>query len=354
VKETYFRETGEARPGEPARPRTHYPSQSDMNIFREITPLKQQDIFVVLDSVSNGFDYPIHNHPEYELNLVAGMSGTRIVGDSTERYNDYDLVLLGPYLYHKWDGDRSLQDRGQPYRVITIQFAMDLFSGQLFQKERFYSIRQLLKEASRGLKFHGKTIGDAMQLMIDLTADKGFGSVIAFFQLLDLLSGSTEATPLASEAFSPQALRTESNRIQVAYAYILKHFTNPNLKIGDVAAQVNLSESAFSHFFQKYAFRSFTQFLIDLRIGSACKLLLDTDDTVAQVCVKSGFNNLANFNRLFKKYRSCTPVEYRRRYLRRSDFDWTRQVTPRQFIPTRTDTKGVVQPETYATRLIHH
>ena len=73
-----------------------------MNIYREITPLNPPDVFVVLDSVCNGFDYPIHNHPEYELNLIAGMSGTRIVGDSTERYTDYDLVLLGPYLYHKW------------------------------------------------------------------------------------------------------------------------------------------------------------------------------------------------------------------------------------------------------------
>ena len=106
-----------------------------MNIYREITPLKTPDVFVVLDSVCNGFDYPIHNHPEYELNLIAGMSGTRIVGDSIERYTDFDLVLLGPYLYHKWDGDAQLQQNGQPYRVITIQFSMELFSAQLFQKE---------------------------------------------------------------------------------------------------------------------------------------------------------------------------------------------------------------------------
>ncbi len=324
-----------------------------MHIYREITPLRPQDLFVVLDSVSNGFDYPIHNHPEYELNLVTGISGTRIVGDSTERYADGDLVLLGPYLYHKWDGDQQLLDNGRPYRVITIQFATDLFVGQMFQKDCFLKIRKLLKDSSRGIKFHGRTFDEAMRIMFGLTEDKGFANVIGFFRLLDLLSNSTEASFLASLGFSPQAQRSESNRVQVAYAYILKHFTDPGLRISDVAAQVHMSESAFSHFFQKYAFRSFTQFLIDLRIGHACKLLLDTDGTAAQISGQSGFNNLANFNRLFKKYRSCTPLQYRRRYQEKNEFDWANQVTPWQFLPPRANLNGRIQPAEHSTRLIH-
>ncbi len=325
-----------------------------MNIYHEITPLKTQDVFVVLDSVCNGFDYPIHNHPEYELNLVAGISGTRIVGDSTERYTDYDLVLLGPYLYHKWDGDELLQASGQPYRVITIQFAMDLFSGgQLFQKERFMKIRKLLRDSTHGIKFHGKTFEAAMHLMMSLTEDKGFTNIIEFLQLLDLLSQSNETTFLASEGFSPQAPRSGNNRIQVAYSFILKNFINPALKVGDVAGQVNMSDSAFSHFFQKVAFRSFTQFLIDVRIGHACKLLLHTDKTINQISFESGYNNLANFNRLFKKYRSCTPLEYRRRYLEKVDFDWSKQVTPWQFLPGKAQAKEAIKPGAYSTRLVH-
>lgn len=324
-----------------------------MNVYREITPLKAPDVFVVIDSVCNGFDYPIHNHPEFEINLIAGMSGTRIVGDSTERYSDYDLVLLGPYLYHKWDGDDNLQQSGQPYRVVTIQFAMDLFSGPMFQKERFLKIRKLLSDSSRGIRFHGKTFEAAMNIMLNLTEDQGFSNIIDFLHLLDLLSQSSEQTFLASEGFSPQAPRSDNNRIQLAYGYILKHFTDSELKIGDVAAQVNMSDSAFSHFFQKCAFRSFTQFLIDVRIGHACKLLLHTDETVNQISFKSGFNNLANFNRLFKKYRSCTPMEYRRRYLEKNEFDWTKQVTPWQFLPGKAQTREAIKPATYSTRLVH-
>ncbi len=325
-----------------------------MNIHREITPLRKQDVFILLDSSRNGFDYPIHNHPEYELNLIAGMSGTRIVGDSTERYNDFDLVLLGPYLYHKWDGDQHLQDSGQPYRVITLQFSMDLFSGQLFQKERFIKIRNLLTESSRGIKFKGKTIESAMRIIFKLAEDKGFSNVIEFFQLLDLLSVSSETSFLASEGFSPQTQRSHSTRIRIAYGYILNHFTDPNLKIGDVAKKVRMSESAFSHFFKKYAFRNFTQFLIDVRIGHACKLLLDTEDTVSQICAKSGFNNIANFNRLFKKYRLCTPVNYRKRYLENNNFDWSSQATPWQFLPANSQIDESIKPSAYSTRVIHY
>lgn len=325
----------------------------EMDVYQEITPLKTPDVFVVLDSCNNGFDYPIHNHPEYELNLIIGMSGTRIVGDSTERYVDCDLVLLGPYLYHKWDGDAALQESGQPYRVITIQFSMSLFGGHFFQKEQFYKIRKLMEDSTKGIRFYGKTYEEAMHLMIDLTKDRGFMNVIAFLQLLDLLSESSETHFLSSEGFSTKVLTAHSNRFQIAYSYILKHYAKTDLKIHEVAAQVNMADSAFSHFFLKYAFRSFTQFLVDIRIGHACKSLLDTDETIGQICYKSGFNNLANFNRLFKKYRTCTPVEYRRRHTEKNVFDWTNQVTPWQFLPSKDKDLSPVQPSSYATRLVH-
>ena len=324
-----------------------------MNIYQEITPLKAPDVFVVLDSCNNGFDYPIHNHPEYELNLIIGMSGTRIVGDSTERYTDCDLVLIGPYLYHKWDGDVALQNSGQPYRVITIQFAMGLINGQFFQKESFGKIRELLQNACEGIKFHGKTLEEATHFMKSLTEDKGFLNVVEFLQLLDLLSKSAETQFLSSEGFSSKVLSTHSNRIQTAYGYILKNFDKTDLRICDVAKQVSMSDSAFSHFFQKFAFRSFTQFLVDIRIGHACKVLLDTDETIGQICYASGFNNLANFNRLFRKYRHCTPVEFRRRYLAKNAFDWTNQVTPWQFLPSNNTEIIRVEPPSYATRLVH-
>jgi AraC-like DNA-binding protein len=324
-----------------------------MQIFREITPLKDKDVFVVLDNVNKGFNYPIHNHPEYELNLVMGISGSRIVGDITEPYIDQDLVLLGPYLHHKWDGDISVLPMGHQYRVITVQFGQDLFNSQLLQKERCYHIKQLLDQSTRGIKYGSLTIERAKDIMDRLTKAKGFDGVILFLSLLDLLAHAKDSAYLASAGFNPQTTPSQSRRIQVVYAYILKHFTKSDLQMGDVADVVNMSESAFSHFFKKYTNKSFTQFLIDVRIGYACKLLLDTSDSINQVSYGSGFNNLANFNRLFRKYRGCTPMQFRKQFQEESNFDWTDQLTPYQFMPDAKSLHPELRPESFATRLVH-
>ncbi len=323
-----------------------------MNIYQEITPLKALDIFVVLDSSNNGFDYPIHNHPEYELNFISGMSGIRIVGDSTERYENSDLVLLGPNLFHKWEGDADLQTKKNDYRVITIQFGMGLFNGQFFQKERFYKIRKLLQDSKKGIKFLEKTINEVKPIIFNLTQDKGFKNVIEFLQLLDVLSESEDTCFLSSDGFSNKAFSADTTRIQTVNNYILKNFTKTDLKIGDVASLINMTDSAFSHFFHKFAFRSFTQFLVDIRIGHACKLILETDETIGQISYQSGFNNIANFNRLFKKYRHCTPIEYRRRYTEKNTFDWTNQATPWQFVPSTNKNQKPIEPH-FTTQLVH-
>ncbi|MBK8355176.1 MAG: helix-turn-helix domain-containing protein [Saprospiraceae bacterium] len=324
-----------------------------MNIFREITPLGQNDVYVLLDSYSNGFDYPIHSHPEYELNLVMGVSGVRLVGDNTERFNEYDLVLLGPYLYHKWTGDEYEDGKLKKYRVVTIQFSIDLFEGPMFQKERFYRIRKMLDNSIRGIKFEGDVFKSAMTKMLSLTKDKGFTNILEFIDLLDLLSKTQSITYLASEGFTPATLKWESKRIQQAYNYIIKNFSETKFKLNDVAALINMSESAFSHFFRKYTNKSFTEFLTDVRIGHTCKLLLSTDETISQIAYRSGFNNIANFNRLFKKNKNCTPLEYRQRHKEKTIYDWQEEINMWQFLPPNSKNLDMVGPAINTTKVTH-
>ena len=169
-----------------------------MDFFREVTPLRTQDLCVVLDSVNNGFDYPIHNHPEYEINLITGTEGTRIVGDSTELYRDLDLALIGPYLPHKWDESKTSVEQRRKYRVITIQFDMNLFSTRLFSKECFYNIHTLLEKSKRGIVFDSQTSRRAIPIMKKMTQKNKFQNVMLFLELLYLLAASNDFRLLSS------------------------------------------------------------------------------------------------------------------------------------------------------------
>ncbi|MBK9736630.1 MAG: helix-turn-helix domain-containing protein [Saprospiraceae bacterium] len=324
-----------------------------MNVFRENTPLKENDICVVLDSTNNGFDYPIHNHQEIEINLIMGMSGKRVVGDSTENYEENDLVILGPYLYHKWYGDNDLIKNGKPYRVITIQFDGKQFSNSMMLKDSFYAIRNLLKESVRGIQFYGKTFEIARNIMVEMTENKGFENTISFLKLLDVLSKNSEKRFLSFLEFDTVSPKANENRIQIAYAYIMQHYADPEFKMKSVADQVQMSENVFSHFFQKQSFRSFSDFLIDMRLGKACKLILESDKTISEIGYASGFNNLANFNRLFKKYRGFTPNGFRKKYLQNGEFTWDKQVTPWQFVPSDEQNNKIIKPMIYSTRILH-
>jgi AraC-like DNA-binding protein len=283
-----------------------------MKIFREISTLKETEVFVVLDAINSKFDQPLHNHAELEINLVTGISGIRTVGDSIQTYQDQDLVLMGSFLSHKWNGDVLLQPRGKDHRMLTIHFAPELFYPQLLQKTHFAKIKTLLQNSNRGMRFFGTTYIDILARMKALTLDQGMDSVLGFFKMLDVLACSSEFELLTSESFAPQTFQSESKRIQIAFAYIQENFANYLIKVSDVASLVNMGDSAFSHFFRKSTHRSFKQFLIEVRMSFACKLLLSSDQTIAEICFQSGFNNMTNFNRLFMKNRGVTPMGYRK------------------------------------------
>lgn len=322
-----------------------------MKVYQEITPVTGMDLFVILDSVNKGFEYPIHNHAEFELTLVTGSAGTRIVGDSTRQYTDEDLVLIGPYLFHKWDdADRQGTDNA-PCRVITIQFDMHLFDKAILSKKPFAGIQALLNKSGRGIRFFGKTQKIAETMIQNLTSKSGIESATEFLLLLDGLSASTEYELLASEGFNVSPVQVKSKRLHAAYQYIRSHFHESGLKMSDVAGELNLGDSAFSHFFKKATNTSFSDYLIVMRIDHACKLLIESDEQVSRIAFLSGFNNMANFNRQFKYVHKCSPMNFRKQFREKNKFDWNKQITPGQFVPPGAHPL-LDKPDDYRTRIV--
>ena len=274
-------------------------------IVREITPINKGDLFIVLNHVNAKFDFPVHYHPEYEINLVLNSHGKRIIGDSIKPFESPDMVLIGPNTPHAWTGYESTE-----VQVITIQFQEDFLSEQTLSRNIFHSIQDMLNRSRMGIHFSKEATISMIPRIKQLTEKRGFDSFLDFLSILYDLSISRNQNTLSSPSYVDMYDTSKSKRISIVNEYLCKNFQNP-IKIEEVAKLVNMSPSAFSHFFKKRTQRTFSNYLSDLRIGNAAKLLIETDKTISEICYESGFNNLSNFNRAFKNQKGCTPKEFR-------------------------------------------
>ncbi|MDE5881471.1 MAG: AraC family transcriptional regulator [Muribaculaceae bacterium] len=273
---------------------------------KEITPIADDDLFIVLNHPNANFDYPVHYHSDYEINLVLNDEGRRIIGDSDETFTSPDLVMIGPNIPHAWRGTRP-----EGNHVITIQFSENLLNFPILDKRLFASIKQLLIESRRGLTFSEDTKKLMTDKILRLTRLQGFHTVLDFLSILYDLSIANKQILMSGVYDSSEMIATsKSRRIAKVCNYIETNYQEP-IKLLDVANLVNMSESAFSHFFKKKTGCSFIDYLNSVRIGKASQMLIDTSHSINEICYSCGFNNLSNFIRIFKKIKGPTPSEYR-------------------------------------------
>ena len=283
-------------------------------VFHEITPLTDGDCLYVIARKKQGFDIPVHTHAEFELNYIEGASGARrLVGDSIEEIQDYELILVGnEELEHGWS-DGSLKP-GADIFEITVQFSGSLIGGELMVKNQFRSVREMFEKARNGISFSLPAILKVKPLLQSLTSEtQGFYAVTTFMNLLYELSKDDGMRTLASQTFSQTEQYSRSRRIRQVCSYIDAHYSS-SIYLRELAELANMSEAAFSRFFRQQTGKSITDYIIETRIGKAARELVDTDKNVSEICYSAGFNNLTNFNRLFKKRRGCTPKEFRDSY----------------------------------------
>lgn len=278
--------------------------------FTEITRLSEKDCFYIVERHKTEFTYPLHQHKEFELNFIERGKGVRrIVGDSVEEIGDYELVLIGGEdLEHVWEQGRC---KSKDIREITIQFSGDIFGEGLLSKNQFASIRRMLKRADHGLAFSLPSIMKVYSTL-DTIANESerFVQFLKFMYILYELSVSDEARILASSSFAHTERSTESRRVQKVKQYINDHYNEP-LKLADLADLVGMSPVAFSRFFRQRTGRTLSDYIVDIRLGFAARMLVDSSRNISEICYECGFNNLSNFNRTFKAKRNYTPRDFR-------------------------------------------
>lgn len=281
--------------------------------IREVTPLSDKDCFYIADRHKTEFTYPIHSHAESELNFTAHAAGVkRIVGDSIEVIGDYDLVLVtSKDLEHVWEQNEC---KSKDIREITIQFSPDLFFSNFINKNQFDSIRRMLEKAQKGLSFPPEAIMKVYHLLDTLASEQGFHAVVKFLTILYELSLFTdEAHTLSSSSFAKVGVHSDSRRVQKVQEYINEHYKE-DIRLGQLAELIGMTPVSFSRFFKLRTGKNLSDYIIDIRLGFASRLLVDSTMSVAEICYECGFNNISNFNRIFKKKKEVSPKEFRGNY----------------------------------------
>jgi AraC-like DNA-binding protein len=280
-----------------------------MKASRELVRSDSRRSFFVQAFRQPRFDCPYHYHPEIELTWIMEGYGQRLVGDHLAPFKTGDLVLLGANLPHTYFHPPGYQRGKYGAQAAVIQFKKEILRDLLDSPEcRHWS--RLFSRAARGWEITGSTRTQVTRLMERLVATDDWRRWCLLLEILGLIADSRPGRMLASAVFVPEGKPQQTQRIERVCAWITQHFREP-VTLTEAARQAHMSPPAFSTFFRRATNRTFIHFVHELRIGQACRLLLETDQSIAQIAFESGFENLSNFNRRFQELRRLTPREYR-------------------------------------------
>lgn len=272
--------------------------------------------FVINELIAPFFDVNWHFHSEYQLFIVLKGSGTRFIGDHMQSFKEGDMVLTGPDLPHLWKNDKVFQNPEIKLGVhgIVIYFPDNFLNNSVFQLEEFESIAKMLQKSVRGIEIFGKTNLQIKEMMVDLLQLKGGVSLIHLLKILQTIADSADCKLIADAAYINTNKESEKDRMGHVYEYVMQNF-HGKVSLEEAAQLSNLSVSAFSRFFKSRVNKSFSDFLTEVRISHACKLLHETDLNISEISYDCGFFTLSNFNKLFKERIKMTPVQYRKEFL---------------------------------------
>ena len=257
----------------------------------------------------------LHTHAELQLTLVASGHGTAYIGDRIEQFEPGDVFLLGPDLSHLFRDEHSSEQ--QQIESYSIFFLPDFLGEKFLELPESRAINQLIELSVRGIKFKQQLRADLALKIKQIFDSSGLNRLLQLVNILDQITKSSQFEPLASVGFQKPRRPTDGKKINDVFDYLMKNYTG-EIKLENVASVAHMSPTAFCRYFKQHTRKTYSRFLNEIRIGQACKLLIDDNLAIAQVCYQTGYNNISNFNRQFKKITGFTPRSYIKQQLNES------------------------------------
>jgi len=280
-------------------------------ILREITPLGQDKLFFSKFTPAWPMNFPLHYHDDFELTLTTGVRGKRIVGNLVEDFDEIDLVLIGPNVPHCFKRD---PDCFSNCDSTVIQFSRRLSDYIIFSTDILRPISEMLYRSSMGIRFSAQTARELADDIIKLHDLTGIDSILSFMRIMYELAvskGQIMLSAVSVKGKSSPSLMSNNDRINRIFKYVELNYMN-KITLDEIGDQIQMSPSAVSRFFKGKTMYRFSDFLNDYRVDRVAQLMLTTDDSISEICYACGFNNVANFNRAFKKRMGMTPSDYRK------------------------------------------
>lgn len=256
-----------------------------------------------------------HYHPELELHYIIKGQGVRFIGDNVNNFDDGELLLLGANLPHMWRCNEGYFQQGSELtaEAVVVQFLPDFMGNDFLEKSESEPISRLYSLAKSGMEIHGETKEKIIPLMYDSVKEDGLPRMLHIFTMLEILSKSKDLSPISS-AINYKGNEEEKDRINKICNYALNNYRH-KISLEEIAEVANLSSTSFCRYFKLQTKKTFRNFLNEIRISHAKRLLIeDRDITTESICFECGFNNRSNFFRHFKAITGITPIEYRQQY----------------------------------------
>jgi len=278
--------------------------------------IPDSQVFMVKYLEDQYFDPIWHSHSEYQLFVPLEGSGTRFIGDSIKSFAPNELILTGTNLPHLWRSDEAYFEKNSPLKIsgIVIYLQESLLGEHLMKKEEMLQLNKLFKRSSRGLEFYGDIKRKVISMMKELLELKGLDAFIHLLKILNLLSATKEYHYISHNEYVDPFKENETDRMSRVYEYILKHYRK-KIQQNELADLLCMTSTSFSRYFTTVNNKNFARFISELRIKHACKLLTETDLSIAIVAERSGFKTLSNFNRQFKDEMKKKPSDYKKEFL---------------------------------------
>ena len=263
------------------------------------------------------FDPNWHFHPHYQLFTVIKGTGTRFIGDDIRHFEEGDTVFLGPNMPHLWRSDRNYFEKESQLQTegIVVYFKEDFLGNDFFEKPEMFDIKSFLKNSERGLDLKGTLGAEMVRDLKELLGLTGFEGISILLNILHKLSVTNDYQYISSTNYTNTHKISETERMRIVHEYVLKHFKE-NINLSTVASLSNMTEAAFCRYFKSRTNKTFSDFVKEIRIGNACKILQDENKSISQTCYESGYNTVSNFNNQFKSLKGVSPLQYQKLYRR--------------------------------------